>query len=101
MGIVAILFLIDDLSTQHLGTSYRICQVVSDKMSFENVDELRRMNDGRLKTTQPAYSRTSTQVSKELLTVNTHSRLFFQKTSLNLLECFLYQGLVVLISFLH
>ena len=99
MEIAAILFLKDYLSTQPPG----YCQVVSDKMSFENVDKQRRMqNDGRLKTTQPAYSRTATQVSREHLTANTHAKIFFfKKACLNLLECFLYQGLVVLISFLH
>ena len=107
MDIAAILLLKDYRSTQPLDSPYRICQMVSDKMSFENVDKLRRMtNDGRLKMTQPAYSIIFLNLdSGEQRTSdcqnNTHLKIFFKKAILNLLEFFLYQGQVVLLSVLH
>ena len=66
-------------------------------MSFENVDKLRRMttdNNGRRQTTQPAYPRSFPWPRlRWQLTANSHSKIFFRKARINLLACFLYQGL--------
>ena len=66
-------------------------------MSFENVDKLRRMtmdNNGRRQTTQPAYPRSFPWPRlRWQLTANSHSKIFFRKAHINLLACFLYQGL--------